>query len=305
MKISVILPCHNAASYVADALGSIARQTLVAHEVIVVDDASSDDSIDQIRASVVPTKILRIQASNAAAARNAALREVTTGWVAFLDADDVWFPQHLEAATAILRGSDDVAYMAHYDLLTLDGRRLPLGRAIMDRAERGIHSSVYLDLFSRGMPHSSGTYVLRTDRMRMVGGFDETQIRRHDIDLWLRVIATGTWSYSPVPAMGYRTSRPDSISKHVPERNYYMLRTLARNERLYAGPVMRRLLHDAAVRAIRTACTQGGPGDRSRAKHLGWTHLTSWERAMWSVALRFPSLLHGARRVGGRKPTRD
>src|SRR5262245_6150649 len=124
MRISVIIPCHNAGRWIADTLRSVAAQTYPAHEVIVIDDASTDNSIAEVGRSGVPVTLLHVVARNAAAARNAGIEAASGDWIALLDADDVWYPNHLARAVELLSNSDDVALMCNHDWIGLDGELL-------------------------------------------------------------------------------------------------------------------------------------------------------------------------------------
>ena len=68
-----------------------------------MDDGSTDDSVARVRASGVEVRLLHSNGRNAAAARNVAIRKATGDWVALLDADDVWYPNHLERAYRLAR----------------------------------------------------------------------------------------------------------------------------------------------------------------------------------------------------------
>jgi glycosyltransferase involved in cell wall biosynthesis len=103
MRISVIMPCHNAGRWIGEALQSTSIQTRPPDEVIVIDDASTDDSVEQIKNSGVAVQLLRTNCRNAAAARNLGIEAATGDWLAFLDADDVWYPQHLERAQQLFQ----------------------------------------------------------------------------------------------------------------------------------------------------------------------------------------------------------
>ena len=91
-KVSVVIPCYNAASCIMDAIGSVLNQTCDNLELIVVDDASNDDTckivqkIDDPRVKL----ITRTENGGAAVARNTAIRAATGRYIAFLDADDYW-----------------------------------------------------------------------------------------------------------------------------------------------------------------------------------------------------------------------
>ena len=126
MNVSVVIPCHNAGRWIAGALRSAAQQTCPAHEIIVVDDSSSDNSLAEIEASGVDVKLLRVNARNAAAARNAGIEAASGDWIALLDADDVWYPNHLGSCRRAPCATEDVAFMSNHDWIGLDGEFLPI-----------------------------------------------------------------------------------------------------------------------------------------------------------------------------------
>ncbi|MDB5458717.1 MAG: glycosyltransferase [Caulobacteraceae bacterium] len=109
--VSVIMASFNGAAYLAEAIGSVQRQTLASWELIVVDDASSDDSVAVARALAAGDPRIRIfqQPANRgpAAARNRALDEARGGWIAVFDCDDAMAPDRLERLLA--RARDDGA----------------------------------------------------------------------------------------------------------------------------------------------------------------------------------------------------
>lgn len=98
--ISVIVPTFNSADYLAEALASIAAQTLPADEIIVVDDGSTDDT-PQVVAAFDVTYIYQANAG-AAAARNRGVAAAHGAILTFLDADDLWQPEKLALQMAVL-----------------------------------------------------------------------------------------------------------------------------------------------------------------------------------------------------------
>ena len=117
MKISVIIPCHNAGPWIAEALESVAGQTYQPHEVIVVDDASTDDSVERVQKSDVDVRLLHTRLGNAAAVRNHGARWAKAEWLAFLDSDDVWYSDHLAVAARLLGAGTDCAFLSHHDAI--------------------------------------------------------------------------------------------------------------------------------------------------------------------------------------------
>lgn len=287
MRISVVIPCHNVGPWVRDALRSVAEQTSPPHEILVIDDGSTDDTRAQIESSGVPVRMLAVAARNAAVARNRGIDAATGDWIAFLDADDAWYPHHLQSAVALLDGSGDVAYRAIFDRWLLDGSILPCDRPqkeLIPAPASGLTHERYIELESQGFPFAHSTVLYRRDRLRKVGGFDPAQVRRHDIDLWLRVIHGRTWSYNPRPGVRHRTERPGRISNQFVECEYFYLRALLKNAELYRGPWMDALLAGTARRAISLSFVEGTPRDFRRARPLAWPHLQPAYRWFYASA---------------------
>jgi glycosyltransferase involved in cell wall biosynthesis len=96
LTVAVVIPCHNYGHYLAEALHSVLAQTRRADEVLVVDDASTDETPSVVQRFGDSVRYVRIDARSLPAARNAGIREVNTDLVVFLDADDRLDPEFLE-----------------------------------------------------------------------------------------------------------------------------------------------------------------------------------------------------------------
>ena len=97
-KVSVIMPSYNTGKYISDSINSVINQTYKDWELIIVDDCSTDDTVDIIR-SFNDERIILLQNeknSGAAISRNYALRKADGKWIAFLDSDDTWESAKLE-----------------------------------------------------------------------------------------------------------------------------------------------------------------------------------------------------------------
>lgn len=100
--VSVVVPCYNAAPYLAEALASIAAQGVPGVEVIVVDDGSTDGSAAVAERGGHAVRVVRQANQGISAARNRGLALARAPLVAFLDADDVWTPGSLSARLDML-----------------------------------------------------------------------------------------------------------------------------------------------------------------------------------------------------------
>ena len=105
IRISVVVPVFNAASFITEAIESVLSQSHDVLEIVVVDDGSTDDSHDVLANATGPIRIFRQSNQGPSAARNRGIRESKGNVIAFLDADDLWAPGKLEAQ--ILRLQED------------------------------------------------------------------------------------------------------------------------------------------------------------------------------------------------------
>lgn len=293
MKVSVIVPCHNAARWIGAALCSIAEQTYPAFETIVIDDQSTDGSVEEIKRCNVPVRLLSVRAGNAAIARNVGIENAKGDWIALLDADDRWYPNHLQRAVQLLAHADDVAFMASHDWIGLNNEPLPIPDGFVCKVaspKSGMNVDEFLRMGERGFHFGHSTVLYRLDRVREVGGFDPSQRRRHDIDLWFRMIADRTCTYDPVVCAAYRENTPGSLSKAEAECDYFHLRALVKNLPVINSPIYRRDLEKDARRAMGRSFVDGTEEHYARIRELAWPFLSAKLRFMYRGMAVMPSL---------------
>jgi glycosyltransferase involved in cell wall biosynthesis len=93
-EISVIIPVYNGEKYLSETLQSILQQTILPEEIIVVDDGSTDSSVEVVRQYGTHCRLVLRNKAGAAAARNAGIMQSACRYLAFSDADDLWEPAH-------------------------------------------------------------------------------------------------------------------------------------------------------------------------------------------------------------------
>jgi glycosyltransferase involved in cell wall biosynthesis len=125
--ISVIIPNYNNASTLGRAIESILIQTLPPHEIIVIDDGSTDDSAVVAAAFGPSVRYVRQENAGVSAARNHGARLATGEWLSFLDADDIYLPERLAAHARWIAKEPDIDFLlADQECRTPEGKLLQL-----------------------------------------------------------------------------------------------------------------------------------------------------------------------------------
>lgn len=196
--VSVVIPTRNRPAQTAAAVESALAQTLPPHEIVVVDDASTEP----VGLCYPRVRVLRqAERRGAAAARNRGIDAATGAWVAFLDSDDRWRPDKLERQLAPIDGCT-VPTLCCCNLLPLRGRG-EVGRPHNARPPSGDLSEWIL--VHGNTPQTSGI-VLPTAAARAIR-FDENLWRHQDWDFFLRAAAGGLGiSYIEDPLVLYDDS---------------------------------------------------------------------------------------------------
>ena len=107
MKVSVIIPVYNGSRYLATTLESVLAQSYPLHEIIVIDDGSTDSSPDILRSYGERLRVTRQENQGVAPARNAGLLQVTGDVITFIDQDDLWPAGRTEALVGALQSNPD------------------------------------------------------------------------------------------------------------------------------------------------------------------------------------------------------
>lgn len=205
-KIDVIIPTYNAAKYVEMTLQSVVNQTFKPHQIIIVDDKSQDNTVAVVQkfqeTSTIPIKLILQEINQGVSkARNRALLEATSEYVAFVDADDLWHESKLEMQMRVFEASEfkDVGVVYNqYEQID----------------EQGVLTNKYfkLDLnfdvkgkiFSKLLPAniitgSASAVIVKKEYLDKVGYFDEDLANCEDWDLWLRLSEVCSYDYVPMP----------------------------------------------------------------------------------------------------------
>lgn len=125
--VSIVMPSYNGEKYILETIESIQKQTYSNWELLIVDDCSTDNTENVVK-SVKDDRIRFLKNkknSGAAVSRNYALREATGKWVAFLDSDDLWYPQKLEKQLQFMVKNDLKFTYTDYQIVYPNGEKSP------------------------------------------------------------------------------------------------------------------------------------------------------------------------------------
>lgn len=222
--ISVIIPAYNAEKTIAKTLRSVLAQTYTNFELLVIDDGSQDATL----AIVKNTSDSRIKPffyphQGHSASRNHGLSHAVGEYIAFLDADDLWTPDKLEAQLHALQTHPEavVAY-SWTNFIDQDDRFLRSGSYIK------VTGNVYSRLLGTNFIENGSNPLICRAALAAVGKFDETLITSPDWDMWLRLAARYAFVCVEAPQVLYRVST-QSVSANIPGLEQSCLRILDRN----------------------------------------------------------------------------
>jgi glycosyltransferase involved in cell wall biosynthesis len=187
--VSVVIPAYNASAYIGATLDSVFAQTLTNFEVIVVNDGSPDTPALELALRPYQPRVRYLKQENRgpSSARNTGIRSGLGKYVAFLDSDDSWFPQHLSRQVELLE-ADSHLQMVYANGLYLRGN-VPVG-ILFNSSPQSLPVDLDCLLHERSTVITSSAVVARNALAR-VGLFDEQLRRCEDYDLWLRLAQSG------------------------------------------------------------------------------------------------------------------
>lgn len=200
--VTVVIPAYNAMRYLPEALDSVLNQTYPNFEVVIINDGSQDNieswysSLDntvkhQVRLFSQPNQGI-------SSARNAGIAHGTAPYVAFLDADDIWFPHKLERQVAYLEANPSVS-LTYSWASAVDGRGKLLGRVHGAQiCPRKLHNKMWSQLVVSNVISTPSTVLVRRACLERVGPFDlDLSSYVEDKDLWLRIARKHTMRMMP------------------------------------------------------------------------------------------------------------
>ena len=184
LPVSVVIPCFRCAATIERAVESVWSQTSVPRELVLVDDASGDDTLPAIQRLAIELRrrirvtVIPLPANvGAASARNAGWDAAREEYVAFLDADATWFPRKLEVQYRLMEEDPGIVLSGHRHVIS------PPSVPVLADANRAVLRLTFRDFLWRNRFITSSAMIRKTVPLR----FQEGQRHMEDHRLWLDV----------------------------------------------------------------------------------------------------------------------
>ncbi len=200
-KISVLIPTHNRATLLPLAIDSVFQQTFQDFEIIIVDDASTDNTADVVsRFRDERVKFIHRDVSGGdAVARNLGLANCQGQYIALLDDDDEWFPEKLEQQINIFRNSGSDIGGVYTGVQYIDGASGSKLYEVIPKEKKGFSN----DMLDKNTITTS-SLMFKKECIDRVGLFDETFPCASDHDMWIRIAEKFQYKCIPRPLTKYR-----------------------------------------------------------------------------------------------------
>lgn len=277
ITFSVVIPNYNNGATLARAIESVLAQTWAAHEIIVIDDGSTDDSAAVAARFGERVRYVRQANAGVSAARNHGARLATGTWLAFLDADDIYMPDRLEAHARWIEREPDLDFLfADQEYREPDGKLLQMaidacaaGRGLLarhaGRVEIPIEAADFEHCVADGF-NEIRTLSIPRARFLQLGGFPLDHKIGEDLHFFIRM---------------YAASRKGGVV-NLPLAVYYIYPGSA----LRKDPVAAQRAYVATLEALEETLRDAGAGIRrgwrAKLRHgrlsLAYMHLRRGER---------------------------
>ena len=211
---SVIIPLFNKEKHIEKTIRSVLEQGFENFELIIVNDGSTDKSLERANAISDPRiKLYDRRNSGASAARNFGVEKAKSQHIALLDADDIWQSNHLEEHNKSIEKFPDAAlYCNAYSLKLTDNFEHKATYVLPKQDE----ICLVPDYFEASMIHPiamTNTVVFKKRDFMEIGGFDPKILSGQDLDLWIRFGLQKQIVFNPTVTTCYDKTVENSLSK--------------------------------------------------------------------------------------------
>ncbi len=186
---SIIIPLYNKEHFIVKTLQSALNQTCKDFEIIIINDGSTDTSLEKIKQiSDSRISVFTIENQGVSHARNFGIDKASTEYIAFLDADDLWLPNHLESLKQLIKTYPDCGLYANAYVKKMADMSLDSYYRNIPENWQGIVPDYFESSLSSSIAWTSAVVVPKKI-LNILKGFDEniTLGAGEDTDLWIRI----------------------------------------------------------------------------------------------------------------------
>ena len=288
---SVIIPSYNRKGVIAATLDSVIASNSEDVEVIVVDDGSTDGTVDVLAAYGSRIKVLQQQNAGPGAARNLGARHANGDYLAFLDSDDLWLPWTVETYAWVIEQSARPAFIAGSPFIF---KREAEAAEVARKPLSFLEFADYLASGDEWRWFSASSFVVRRDAFLSAGGFKERRDVTEDVDLTLRLGVSGRFVQVTSPATFAYREHETSLKADLRTYQLSGLRYVVAAEKSgnYPGgrtrALERRRIIARHARPVSVACVDAG---HLRAGVKLYVSLLPWHLALrrWKYLVGFPA----------------
>ena len=255
--VTVIIPTYNRGWILKEAIDSVLSQDFEDFELIVVDDGSTDNTIDILDGYTRDIIVLRQGNRGVSAARNAGIASATGHFIAFLDSDDLWLPGKLSRQVDFFNSNPGAMICQTEELWIRSGKRVnPKNR----------HKKFSGMIFKHSLPLcivSPSAVMLKKSLLDKTGVFDESFPACEDYDLWLRISRKYPVFLIDTPLIIKRGGHEDQLSK-TPKLDKYRIQAL---KKIIESSLLSKDQHNDAVKMLKKKCEIYAQGCLKRGRN--------------------------------------
>ena len=257
-EVTVIIPTFNRAIPVCRAVSSVLDQTFTDFEVIVIDDASTDDTIERLNDFGDRIQVIRhAENKGVSAARNSGIRKAEGRYIALLDSDDYWIPEKLQVQIDFFKKQPDALICQARELWVKNGKRVNPAKKHLKPSGDIFIPSLKLCLVS------PSAVMFKKSLLDEVGMFDEDLPVCEDYDLWLRIAYKYPVYLIEQDLLVKEGGAPDQLSSSMPGMDRFRIKAMIK---IYNKGVLNEIQAKALIRELEKKCLVYGKGCIKRGK---------------------------------------
>ncbi|MGB5419654.1 glycosyltransferase family 2 protein [Algibacter sp.] len=210
---SVIIPLYNKEGYIESTLNSVLKQSFKDFEIIIIDDGSTDKSLEIIsKFEDDRLTLFKQKNSGASVARNNGIEKAKGKYISLLDADDSWYTNHLlELKKQIDLFPDAGLFCNNYEIYFSENLVRPAKLNFEYKNDCLIVKDFFLASITLPVAWTSAVGFSK-EKFNLIGGFQEKFSGAEDLDLWIRFALNYNVAFNPVITMSYKLYVDDSLS---------------------------------------------------------------------------------------------